>query len=255
MAAGVSNRSVFRNTLGISPSETESFWNRDIPRDLSAAGGILLSRCINVTTLRGPSTRARLPMAFRCLSLFTAITFASSLRLSDSLPLSFAAANRLTHYFLHPFRSFTVNSCVKLIIHRWHWRLFTSRAPLGFRRLPPLSFLLSLLFFSLLLFGRFLLVFFFFFYLERIEFFSLGILIGRGNSEKNRSLDECWWDLTSGGGVGEEVEFSRRDFQVEKCKKEFLFCFLTRVFRERFDIAFGINLFLTKLLEGVGKVV
>ena len=46
-----------------------------------------------------------------------------------------------------------------------------------------------------------------------------------------------------------------RDFQVEKCKKEFLFCFLTRVFRERFDIAFGINLFLTKLLEGVGKVV
>lgn len=149
MAAGVSNRPVFRNTLGISPSETESFWNRDIPRDLSAAGGILLSRCINVTTLRGPSTRARLPMAFRCLSLFTAITFASSLRLSDSLPLSFAAANRLTHYFLHPFRSFTVNSCVKLIIHRRHWRLFTSRAPLGFRRLPPLSFLLSLLFFSL----------------------------------------------------------------------------------------------------------
>lgn len=46
-----------------------------------------------------------------------------------------------------------------------------------------------------------------------------------------------------------------RDFHVEKCKKEFLFCFLTRVFRERFDIAFGINLFLTKLLEGVGKVV
>lgn len=46
-----------------------------------------------------------------------------------------------------------------------------------------------------------------------------------------------------------------RDFQVEKCKKEFLFCFLTRVFRECFDIAFGINLFLTKLLEGVGKVV
>lgn len=46
-----------------------------------------------------------------------------------------------------------------------------------------------------------------------------------------------------------------RDFQMEKCKKEFLFCFLTRVFRERFDIAFGINLFLTKLLEGVGKVV
>lgn len=233
MAAGVSNRSVFRNTLGISPSETESFWNRDIPRDLSAAGGILLSRCINVTTLRGPSTRARLPMAFRCLSLFTAITFASSLRLSDSLPLSFAAANRLTHYFLHPFRSFTVNSCVKLIIHRRHWRLFTSRAPLGFRRLPPLSFLLSLLFFSLLLFGRFLLVFFFF-YLERIEFFSLGILIGRGNSEKNRSLDECWWDLTSGGGVGEEVEGVLERFSSGKMQEGIFILFFDTSFQKAF---------------------
>lgn len=63
----------------------------------------------------------------------------------------------------------------------------------------------------------------------------------------------CW--RGGGGSIGEETEFSRRDFQVEKCKKEFLFCFLTRVFRKRFDIAFGINLFLTKLLEGVGKVV
>lgn len=234
MAAGVSNRSVFRNTLGISPSETESFWNRDIPRDLSAAGGILLSRCINVTTLRGPSTRARLPMAFRCLSLFTAITFASSLRLSDSLPLSFAAANRLTHYFLHPFRSFTVNSCVKLIIHRRHWRLFTSRAPLGFRRLLPLSFLLSLLFFSLLLFGRFLLVFFFSFYLERIEFFSLGILIGRGNSEKNRSLDECWWDLTSGGGVGEEVEGVLERFSSGKMQEGIFILFFDTSFQRAF---------------------
>lgn len=90
-------------------------------------GGILLSRCINVTTLRGPSARARLPMAFRCLS---AVYRGGNRCAPSPSPLRYAclilppflrgAANRLTHYFLHPFRSFTVNSCVKLIIHRWH---------------------------------------------------------------------------------------------------------------------------------------
>lgn len=54
----------------------------------------------------------------------------------------------------------------------------------------------------------------------------------------------CW--RGGGGSIGEIFKWknARRNFY-----------FLTRVFREHFDIAFGINLFLTKLLEGVGKVV
>lgn len=163
-----------------------------------------------------------------------AIAFASSLRLSDSSPFLRGAANRLTHYFLHPFRSFTVNSCAKLIIHRRHWRLFTSRAPLGFRRLLPLSLIfiipvipLSLFFF---LFARFLLVFFFYF--ERIEFFSLGKKLGEES--------ESWWMLMGFNewrrreSIG-EVERSGSLGEIFESKKEFLFWH--EFFKRAFDIA------------------
>lgn len=150
-------------------------------------------------------------MAFRCLS---AVYRGGNRCAPSPSPLRYAclilppflrgAANRLTHYFLHPFRSFTVNSCVKLIIHRRHWRLFTSRAPLGFRRLLPFSFLLSLLFFSFLFSVLFLFDSFFFFVFlfgaYRI-LFSRDILIGK---KKLREESESWWMLVGFNEGGRE---------------------------------------------------
>lgn len=110
---------VFRNNR-ISSSEENCLGSRSLRRP----DEIHLSSksCYHVALryIMGSPTRARLPMAFRCLSLFTVChmvrtstivwsglvssRLVSSLRYACLIPPFLRwLANRLTHYFLHPF--------------------------------------------------------------------------------------------------------------------------------------------------------
>lgn len=217
-------------------------------RDLSAAGGILLSGCINVTTLRGPSTRVRdcrwrLDVS-RCLRQTGARhrlrLFATPVWFSPFPSRGRESANALLPAsipLLHGEQLCEINyspPALTLIHVARTARLPSPSPPLSHFYYPYYSSL-SLLF-SLCPFSSF-------FFISSV---SNSFLSGR-NSEKNRSLDECWWDLTSGGGEGvlerwKGVVLSER---FSSGKRNFYFD--TSFLRERLILrSIGINLFLRR---------